>query len=614
MTLTFDPVAPGDAGARDGALVVHPDPAALGLRDPLYAPRRLTVERRADGAILLHNPTPLPGVFADAVAPLAHWARLAPDRIWLGERSGPGWRTIAYGEAHDRVRAIAGELASMGLTGEAPLLILARNGIDHALVAFAAMSQGVAIAAVSPQYGLAGADLSRLAHAAALIRPGAVLVDDPAAFAGALDSEILAGLPVIATAGVRPGAVTLDRLLAGAPTDPAANPGDIAKLLLTSGSTGAPKAVVCLHRAVATNAAQVAACFIDPEPPVVVNQAPWSHSLGANAILQMVTHRGGSVYIDAGAPVAGRHRETLRNLAEIAPTYHNMVPAGWDLLAGELERDDALARTFFSRVRLLQYGGAALGQSTCDRIQAVARAAVGEGISFSSGYGATETGPTATNVHWPNVTMGLMGLPVPGATVKLSPTQGRLEFRVKGPQVSAGYYRNPEATAAAFDEEGFYRLGDAARPADSDRLHHGLVFDGRLSENFKLANGTFVNAGALRVAVLSAIGGAAADAVVCGEGFGGVGLLIFLNAPFCAGMSDADIRAAIQQGLLRYNGHAAGGSGRVDRALVLEGAPHAPSGEITDKGYINQTLARRRRAADIARLFAEPPGPAVIRA
>ncbi len=591
---------------------MRPDPGALGLRDPRYAPRRLTADRRSDGAILLHNPTPLTGVFDDAVAALAHWARLAPGRVWLAERSGEGWRTIAYGEADARVRAIAGGLAGLGLERGAPLLILARNGVDHALIAFAAMSLGVPIAAVSPQYGLAGADLSRLAHAAALIRPAAVLVDDPAAFAGALEADILAGLPVIFTRGAWPGGVGIEALLAATPLAARPRPDDIAKLLLTSGSTGKPKAVACLHRAVATNAAQVTACFEDPEPPVVVNQAPWSHSLGANAILQMVTHRGGALYIDAGQPVAGRHGETLRNLAQVAPTYHNMVPAGWDLLAGELERDPALARTFFSRVRLLQYGGAALGQSTNDRIQAVARATVGEGISFSSGYGATETGPTATNVHWPNLTMGLMGLPLPGTTVKLSPVQGRLEFRVKGPQVSEGYYRNPEATAAAFDEEGFYRLGDAARPADAARLEHGLVFDGRLSENFKLSNGTFVNAGALRVAALSAIGGAAADAVVCGEGLGGVGLLIFLNPSFCAGLSPEAIRAAVRDGLIAHNRRAAGGSGRADRALILEDAPHAASGEITDKGYINQTLARKRRAADIARLFAEPPGAEVI--
>jgi feruloyl-CoA synthase len=594
------------------SVVLPPDPAALGVRDPRYIPRRLTIDHRADGSILLHNPTPLTGVFDNAVAAVAHWAGLAPERPWLAERSGESWRTLGYAEGWQSMRAIAGGLAGLGLKRAEPLLILARNSIDHALIAFAAMSRGIPIAAVSPQYGLAGADLSRLAHAVRLIAPGAVLVDDPSAFAGALDSDVLAGLPVIAIRGARPGAVMVDALLRATPAAPTAAPDDIAKLLLTSGSTGRPKAVICLHRAVAVAAAQVAGCFDDPEPPVVVNQAPWSHSLGANAILQMVTHRGGTVYIDAGQPVAGRHLETARNLRQVAPTYHNMVPAGWDLLAGELERDAELARIFFSRVRLLQYGGAALGQATCDRIQAVARATAGEGISFSSGYGSTETGPTATNVHWPNVTMGLMGLPVPQTTVKLAPTQGRLEFRVKGPQMSAGYYRDREATAEAFDEEGFYKLGDAARAVDPRRLELGLVFDGRLSENFKLSTGTFVNAGALRVAAVSAIGGAAADAVVCGEGHGGVGLLIFLNPRFCEGLAAEAVRALVRDGLSAHNARAGGGSGQVDRALILDGPPDAHSGEITDKGYINQTLARARRAADIQRMFADPAGEEVI--
>jgi feruloyl-CoA synthase len=269
---------------------------------------------------------------------------------------------------------------------------------------------------------------------------------------------------------------------------------------------------------------------------------------------------------------------------------------------------------------VLQYGGAAMGQSLCDRIQAVAVRTVGERISFASGYGATETGPTATNVHWPNQTMGLLGLPLPATTVKLTPAHGRLEFRVKGPQVSPGYYNAPEATAAAFDDEGFYRLGDAARFADPDRPEAGLMFDGRLSENFKLASGTFVNAGAIRVGAVSAIGGAASDAVVCGEGETGVGLLIFLNVPFCQALAGSEtaalsanpaVIAAVRGGLERFNVGASGG-GKLARALILEDQPHAGSGEITDKGYINQTLARARRTADIQRLFATPPGPTVL--
>jgi feruloyl-CoA synthase len=577
------------------------------MRDPRYAPAELTVEDRGDGEVVLRNPKPLGHVFDHTLGALDRWAAETPNRPWLAERSGDGWRGVTYGEAGERVAALAGGLAALELPPGAPLLVLARNSIDHALLAFAAMSLEIPVAAISPQYGLKGAQPDRLAHAASIIAPGAVFADDGEAFATALDSPALSGLPVIVGSNPRPGDVTIDWLLRQTPSHARPRPGAIAKLLLTSGSTGRPKAVMCLHSGVAVNAAQVAACYDDPEPPIVVNQAPWSHSLGANAILQMVLHRGGTHYIDAGAPVAGRSGETVRNLLEIAPTYHNMVPAGWDLLAHDLEQDDVLARTFFSRVRVLQYGGAALGQSTCDRIQAVALRTVGETISFASGYGATETGPTVTNVHWPNARMGLMGLPLPGTTVKLTPMAGRLEFRVKGPQVSPGYYRDPEASARALDDEGFYRLGDAARAAEPGNWRSGLVFDGRLSENFKLSSGVFVNAGALRVAAVSAIGGAAADAVVCGEGESGVGLLIFAGR----GIAPA-VEEAVRDGLMRYNTTAAGGSGRVARALVLNDAPDPASGEITEKGYINQTIARARRATDVARLFADPPGEGVI--
>ena len=259
-----------------------------------------------------------------------------------------------------------------------------------------------------------------------------------------------------------PGDVPLARLLSAAGVEATAQPDDHAKYLLTSGSTGLPKAVICLHRGIALNSAQIAACYADDEPPVMVNSAPWSHSLGANSILHMALHRGGTLHIDAGQPVAGRFGETLRNLKEVATTYHNMVPAGWMLLAGELERDEDLARTFFEQVRVLQYGGAALGQDACDRIQAVAVASVGEKISFASGYGATETGPTACNVHRRNDRMGLIGLPVPGTSVKLTPAAGKLEFRVKGPQVSPGYLGRPELSAQSYDADGFYLVNHTA--------------------------------------------------------------------------------------------------------------------------------------------------------
>ncbi|MBU2135099.1 MAG: AMP-binding protein, partial [Alphaproteobacteria bacterium] len=335
--------------------------------------------------------------------------------------------------------------------------------------------------------------------------------------------------------------------------------------------------------------------------------APWSHSLGANSILHMCATRGGTLHIDAGQPTAARFAETVRNLTEISPTYHNMVPAGWMLLVDELEKDEALARTFFSRLRLMQYGGASLGQDISDRIQAVAVRTVGEKISFASGYGATETGPTACNVHWPNDRMGLIGLPVPGTAVKLVPVAGKLEFRVKGPQVSPGYLGLPELSAQSFDEDGFYILGDAARLVEADHPEAGLAFDGRISENFKLASGTFVAVGEVRIAALSAVGGAVTDAVVCGEGQAALGLMFYPDPR----RPRDEVEAAVRNGLAAYNAQTRGG-GRIARALVLPDGPDGASGEITDKGYIAQALARTRRADALERLFAQPVPPDVM--
>jgi feruloyl-CoA synthase len=578
------------------------------IRDARYAPRRLEVERRAGGEVVLTNPTPFSDRFQTQTAALDHWAKAAPDRAWLAERSGEGWRAVSFAEARQRVCALAAGLAGLGLVGPRPLLILSANAVDHALIVYAAMSQGLPAAPVSAQYGLPGANLARLAHACEALRPAAVYVEDAARFADALAADSLAGLPVIAGRNARPGDVPLERLYGAGALEPVARPEDHAKYLLTSGSTGLPKAVICTHRAISLNSAQVAACYADPEPPVLVNAAPWSHSLGGNAILHLSLHRGGTLYIDAGQPTPGRFGETLRNLREISPTYHNMVPAAWALLAEALEADPALARCFFARLRVMQYGGAALAQPVAERIQALAERTVGERITFAAGYGATETGPTACTVHWTNGRMGLIGLPVPGTSARLVPHAGKLELRVKGPQLSAGYLGRPELTAEAFDEEGFYRLGDAGRLADPEDPLQGLAFDGRLSENFKLASGVFVGCGEIRIGATGAIGAAVTDAVVCGEGQAGVGLLLYPDPT----LPRAAVEAAARRGLLAFNARAGGASGRVLRALVLDAPPDPACGEITEKGYVSQALARTRHAEAITRLFAEPPGADVM--
>ncbi|HEY5007725.1 MAG TPA: AMP-binding protein [Caulobacteraceae bacterium] len=590
------------------------------IRDPRYAQPRYAIDHRADGAIVIANSAPFSQALATTNAPLDRWADAAPERLWLAERSGAGWRRLSFSEGRDAVAALAGALAGLGLGPGKPVLILARNGIAQALVTFAAMRLGAPAAPVSAQYGLKGADPTRLAHAVALIGPACVFVDDAAAFAEALDWPFLQGLPVIAETNARPGDHRLEALLReGQPLPDQASGEDAAKLMLTSGSTGLPKAVICTHRNLACNTAQIAACFDDPEPPVLVHSAPWSHGLGANSILQGTLHRGGALYIDAGQPIAGRFGETVRNLGEIATTYANMVPAGWGLMAGELERDDALARVFFSRVRVLQYGGAGLAQNVADRLNAVALRTVGEQITIGSGYGATETGPTISNVHWKNLKTGLIGMPVPGTILKLAPQDGKLEVRVVGPQISPGYHdarrsddQVPARPSASRDDEGYYRLGDAARMADPERPELGLAFDGRLVENFKLSTGVFVTAGALRLTALSAIGGAAIDAVVCGEGRDGVGLMLFVDPAVRQRLGAAGLRSEIEAGLRRMAGQAMGGGGRIARALILPGAPDPASGELTDKGYINQALARARRPAELERLFATAPDADVV--
>lgn len=578
------------------------------IRDPRYAPRRLEVVERPGGEFILTNTTPFSERFLTTTAPLAHWAQEAPTRVWLAQRSGDGWRTVTYAEAWQRIAALAAGLRDLGVVGERPLLILARNGIDHALIAYAAMGQGLPVAPVSAQYGLPGANLARLTHACEVLKPAAVFTDDAALFGTGLSADCLAGLPVIAAASPRPGDVALETLYRAGAATPTATPDQHCKYLLTSGSTNLPKAVIIKHRGMSLNAAQIAACFDDPDPPLMVHSAPWSHSLGGNSILNYGAWQGGTLYIDEGQPTAARFGETIRNLKEIAPTYQNMVPAAWMLFADALESDEQLARNFFSQVRLMQYGGAALGQATADRIQAVAVRTVGEQISFGSGYGATETGPTACNVHWPNTRMGMVGLPIPGTSVRLVPQAGKLDFRVKGPQVSPGYLGQPERSAAAFDEEGFYRLGDAARFVEPGEPMSGLIFDGRLSENFKLASGTFVGVGELRIGAIGAIGDAVTDAVVCGEGQESVGLLLYPSPRH----DRAEIEAAVRAGLSAYNARAKGSGGRIARALVLPEGPDAAAGEITDKGYIAQSLARTRHAPAIARLFADPVPPDVM--
>jgi feruloyl-CoA synthase len=600
-------------------------------------PPRVDIERRSDGTLILRSPYKLMDRPPNVIVPIRRWAAETPSRIWLAERA-PGetpWREVTYADGYEMVCQIAEALIARGLGGQdKPLLILSGNSIDHALISYGAMLAGAPAAPVSRAYSLSSADFAKLKYVAGLVEPKAIFADDLSLYEKALAALDLDGVQLFhSTKGSECFASTsLAEILttpSGAVADAAVDRlgfDDIAKFLFTSGSTGLPKAVINTHRMLITNATMQRSLLAEPddEPPAVtLSWLPWNHTFGGNSVLNQTTIWGGTLSLDHGAPTPQGFAETLRNLREISPTIYSNVPAAWAMLVPELERDPALARTFFSRLRLVHYGGAAMGQDIGDRLQAVSARTTGERIPFSTGYGSTETAAAIMTVHWTTERMGLIGLPLPGIETKLVPSGTKLEVRARGEAITPGYYKRPDLTAKAFDEEGFYCLGDAAKFVDPDDPAKGLVFDGRVVEDFKLDTGTFVNAGRLRVQVLEAGDGLIQDALVAGLDRPYVAVLAWPNLARCAAIaghavtaaeagSHPGILAAVSDGLKRHNAANPGSSTRIRRLVFMAEPPSLDAGEITDKGSINQALSLDRRKDLVELLYAEPPQPGVV--
>lgn len=609
------------------------------FREVPYLPLKLKIDRRPDGTIYLENGQPLKAHPPHMLAPLVRWAAERADQVWLAERwprdpAQPGWRELTYTDGLAEVKRLAAALLSEGAGPDAPVMILSKNSIDNALLMYAAMWAGSPVVPVTPAYALLSQDLLRLNYIDRLTEPKFIYVEDGAEYQRALDGMALGGRLVIYSRNAPnvPRAVSLEDFAgqAGPAVDAAytaLTPTAVAKYMLTSGSTGEPKAVINTHGMIAANSKMIRSVWdedrldaITGGPQVMVNFLPWSHTYGANSILHNMLDWGGTMYICQGAPTPQRLPEMLRNLKEIPTTQHTTVPQAWGALATALEQDDALAEVFFSRLTSMAYGGAAMGQDIYERLQVVAVRVTGERISLSAGYGATETAPTASNVHWPNGVMGLIGLPLPGNTFKLVPTGSKLEVRVKGVNVTPGYYRNPEKTAAAFDEEGFYQLGDAVKFVDPAVPEKGLAFDGRTVEEFKLVSGTWVSTGSVRVAAVAATGGVLSDAIVCGLNRDEIGLLGFLNEAYCQRLAGSDlpldalvahpaIESALREGLAAHNKKNPNAAARIARLLLQTDQPRADLGEITEKGYINQSRTQELRASEVERLYAPAPAP-----
>jgi feruloyl-CoA synthase len=639
-----------DEGVRHAYLGVRPErtervedePMGRSAGKPPFRPLELApplVERRElpNGAFELVSPVPLRPHAQSIAQLLRQQAQAHPDRDFLAERDASGgWRRLTYAAASRQANSIAQALLDLGCGPERPVMILSGNGIDHALMTFGAYVAGVPAVPVSVAYSLMSQDHDKLRHIFAAIRPRAIYAASGKVFAKALAVLDLTDCTLIV--GTDPPdrlhAALLADLVALTPSPSveqvfaAVGPDTVAKVLFTSGSTGMPKGVINTHRMMCANQMMVEQTwtFVKSRPPVLVDWLPWNHTFGGNHNLNLALAQGGTLYIDAGRPMPGLIEQTVRNLSEISPTIYFNVPAGYSALLPFLEKDAALARNFFADLQLIFYAGAALSQDLWDRLEAISVRTTGMRVPMLSSWGSTETAPLASACLGNVERAGIIGLPTPGVTLKLVPSAGKLEVRVRGPNVFPGYWGRPDLTRDAFDEDGFYRIGDALRFADPADLSKGLMFDGRVAEDFKLSTGTWVHVGGLRVAALAAAAPVLQDAVVTGHDRDLVGLLAWPNLAgmkaVCIDPGPQDdpakliaseaVREHVRSGIARHNAGQAGSSMRIKRVLIMAEPPSIDANEITDKGYINQRATLERRRALVEHLHAEPAPADVI--
>ncbi len=514
------------------------------FRKNKWLERDIAVERRPDGVIILKSRIPLKPYEKHIPASLAKWAAEQPDRVWLAQRAGADrqWRKVSYGEAKRTVDALTQGILDLGLEPGRAVAILSGNSIEHAMMTQAAMQARHPAAPISPAYSLMSQDHIKLKYLFDLIKPALVMVQDGPTFEKALKALDLDGVTVVHVARACEGIKSIAFAdLAATPVtadveDSIAKitPETVGKLLFTSGSTGMPKAVINTQAMMCANAAmmmQARPRDADAPQATYLDWMPWNHTMGGNALFNPVLIEGGALYIDDGRPMPGMIEETLRNLREISPTYYANVPAGYAALAAAMEKDDALCRGFFKNLGLMAYGGARLPDDLYDRMQALAVRATGERVVFYTGWGSTETGPTSTATYWDTERVGLIGLPFPGVELKMIPAGSKYELRLRGVNVTPGYFGRPDLTKAAFDEEGFYCIGDAGVFVDPNDPVQGIIFAGRVVEDFKLTTGTFVHVGSLRTDAIAAATPVVQDALVAGQDRPFVGLLAWPNLP-----------------------------------------------------------------------------------
>jgi len=597
----------------------------------------VTLDQRPDGSMIVRSIEPLHLEVDKLTTCLDRWAAVAPDRLFLAQRGATGdWRRVSYGDALSRVRSIARALLDRNLSPERPIAILSGNGIDHALLALAAMYIGIPYAPISPAYSLMSSDYGKLKAIIALLTPGLVYAADATTFGKAIAASCDPAMELVASSGTAADRPTLafDDLLGRQDTaaidavHATVGPDTVAKILFTSGSTGHPKGVINTQRMWCANQSMLRhwLAFVADQPPVLVDWLPWSHTFGGNHNFGLVLYNGGTLYIDDGKPTPQGIGETIRNLREVAPTIYFNVPKGYEELVPWLRREPALRARFFSRLSLTFYAGASLAPRVSVDLDELAVEAVGERILMVTSLGATETAPAALACSRETARPGVVGVPLPGVELKLLPASGKLEARLKGPIIMPGYWRDGEQTRKAFDEEGFYRLGDALKFAEDLNPAAGFVFDGRVAEDFKLATGTWVSVGPLRARVISAFAPLVKDVVIAGHDRDAIAALIFPDFEECRNvlggsacvltntqmLEHATLRSAFSEKLAGLSRTSTGSSTRIARLVLLEELPSIDANEMTDKGSINQRAVLSRRASLVEELYAASPSPRVI--
>ena len=588
-------------------------------------------DRRPNGVIYVRSPQrlgPYPERLTDR---LEHWAALAPDRLFLAQRNPTGdWRTVTYGQALTRVRRLAAGLLTHGLSPERPLMILSGNSIEHGLLALAAMYVGIPYAPIAPAYSLAVQEYVALTHVWQNLAPAMVFADDGVKFNRALKAVIQKNTKVIYHSSSPDGTPAISfRELENASPSPRleeaharTRPESIAKILYTSGSTGLPKGVITTHRMLCSNQQMLLEVlqFLGDQPPVICDWLPWNHTFGGSHNFGIALYNGGSYHIDSGKPTPESFGETIRNLRELATTAYFNVPKAYEMLVTHLRSDQPLRKTFFSRVQCLFFAAAGLSQHIWDDLQNLAFETCGEEILVITGLGATESSPYALSTGVEGAAAGHLGLPVPGVELKLVPVEEKIEARLRGPSITPGFWNRADLNQSAFDEEGFYCLGDAVKFLDPRDPQKGFIFDGRLNEEFKLSSGTWVRVGPLRMRLLAHFGILLNDVVIVGPDRDFTTALFFPaleicrklcpdlppDAPVARVFSHPEIRAVFRERLQSFAALSTGSTTRIDRAILLDPPPSIEAQEITDKGTINQKAVLKNRAALVDALYRDP--------